>query len=398
MSVKGIQKLLSDQFLSSWEELIDFGRLRRYRTERVVSALKRAGLQGFISFKSDNIRYISSIRPITWEAGHLTRNIVLTDSNGKISLFVASGDFQRVKQNDPWLTNVKPLASMEDAGISSNVVADQLIPELASMGLLGSKLGLDSTTFYTIEAVRRTLESMGCTLVDGDDVLRDARKIKSSDEVRLLRGSAAMVDAGIEATRDGIESGRSENEIAGAALRTMYALGTEWMPSNPSVCSGRGPPRHFSTEKVVKEGENVVVDLSATNDGYCTRASRTFVAGKATSGREAVREFRSLYESALLKMNPGRSLREVMSDFVDAAHGKYLEPRLSFSGQGLSLIDAPYLSGMEGAEDERLEENMVVNVAARARDSEGRTFEISDVVHITGSGPIQLTRYQEDLD
>src|SRR5438094_791333 len=131
--------MLSDQFLSSWEELVSFDRLRQYRLDRVTSAVRDAGLDVLISFKSDSIRYISSLRPLIWEAGYQTRNIAIVDTRGNVCLYVASGDYQRVVENDPWLKTVKPLASMEDAGISSKVINDQLLPQLKEMGLAGAR-------------------------------------------------------------------------------------------------------------------------------------------------------------------------------------------------------------------------------------------------------------------
>src|SRR5437867_3145524 len=119
--------MLSDQFLSSWEELVSFDRLRKYRLDRVTSAVRDAGLDGLISFKSDSIRYISSLRPLIWEAGYRRRNLGMGAAGGNGCLYVARGASQRVVENDPWLKPVKPLASMEDAGISSKVINDQLL-------------------------------------------------------------------------------------------------------------------------------------------------------------------------------------------------------------------------------------------------------------------------------
>src|SRR5579872_255021 len=231
--------MLADQFISSWEELVNFDRLREYRLSRTLHEIKRLELDGVILFKADNIRYVSSIRPLIWEAGYQTRNFVILNKEGDISLFVASGDYQRVKLNNPWLSNVKPLASMEDAGIARRVVSDSLIPEIKRMNLGNSKIGLDVTTFYTTDFIRKSLREIGSDLDDsGETAIREARTIKSDDEMRLIQAAGGIVDAGLAASQDNIFAGNKENSVAGQALLTMYSLGTEWMPANPAVCSG----------------------------------------------------------------------------------------------------------------------------------------------------------------
>ncbi|MDE1852600.1 MAG: aminopeptidase P family protein [Thaumarchaeota archaeon] len=387
--------LLSDQFSTSWEELVNFDRLRKYRLSRVVSALKGEGLDAILVFKADNVRYVSSIRPLIWEAGYQTRNMVIADSRGNVSLFVASGDFQRVKENDPWLKDVKPLASLEDAGISSRVVEEQFIPELRKMGLLGSRIGIDATTLYTIDFLQKSLAKSGSTLEDGDEVMRKARAVKSSDELRLLKASSAIVDAGVEAARGMLAAGKTENETAGRALRTMYALGTEWMPSNPVVFSGPPPFRRFATGRPIEAGDRVVVELTAMNDGYCAGGSRTFIAGDAPVEGAADPELREAYGSVVKKLTPGTRLADLFATFRKWTHDAQAEASLTLRGTGLSLTDYPHATDPESAGTATLSEGMVAVVEARMTRLKKGVVQVSDTVHISGTGPVFLTKFQE---
>ena len=391
--------MLADQFVASWEELVNFDRLRKYRLSRVTKALKDAGLDALISFKADNVRYISSIRPITWEAGYQTRNMVIVDVKGNVSLFVASGDYQRVKENDTWLQNVKPLASMEDAGISQRVISELLLPELSRMGLRCGTIGLDATTFYTIDFIKRALTERKSKLVDGNVAMNNARAVKSVDEIRLIRVASAIVDAGISEASSNLIPGRKENEIAGKGLEAMYGLGSEWMPMNPVVFSGGGHFRRFSTDKAIRYGENVVVSLSAMNDGYCGEASRTFsIAGGSASWRDRRNSVGDLYSKMLPKCIPGSNTQELVSTYTNTLremgfgqpHGYLIR------GVGLSLIDLPLVGIDPNSQNARLEENMVINLQLRATKSGEETIQLSDTIHVGGSGPSLLTRFQEE--
>ncbi len=389
--------MLSDQFISSWEETVNFERLRKYRLGRVTSALKEAGLDGLITFKSDSVRYVSSLRPLMWEAGYQTRNMVIVDKQGNVCLYVASGDYQRVVQNDPWLGTVKPLASMEDAGISSRVINDQLVPQLKEMKLLGGRLGVDATTFYTLDFIRKAVGKKDASRVqDGDGIMRKARAIKSSDEIRLIRGAAAMVDGGLAEVQANLNPGRTENEVAGAALRLMYSLGTEWMPINPVVFSGPGGFRRFATSRGLRSGENATVNLSAMNDGYCAESTRAFGVGKTPSGATALRQaLRDSYDSLASKLSPGTRLRSVFEDYADAV-GKKANPHISIRGAGLSLTDLPSGYNIADGGDQKLEENNVIVLEAQLEHPVNGSVQISDTIHITNAGATRLTRYQEE--
>ena len=388
--------MLSDQFLSSWEELVSFDRLRKYRLDRVTSAVRDAGLDGLISFKSDSIRYISSLRPLIWEAGYQTRNIAIVDTRGNVCLYVASGDYQRVVENDPWLKTVKPLASMEDAGISSKVINDQLLPQLKEMGLAGARLGVDATTFYTIDFIRKAVGKGGPSLQEGDGVIRKARAVKSSDEIRLMRAAAGMVDGGFFEAKTNIVAGRTENEITGAALRAMYSLGTEWMPVNPVVFSGAGAFRRFATSNPVRAGDSVIVNLSAMNDGYCAEATRTFLAGRAPAATRALRAtLEESYNSLVRKLVPSARLRDIFAAYSNAV-GTKAHPHLSIRGAGLSLADLPQAHNASEAGGQKIEENNVVVLEARMEHPEDGSVQISDTIHATGSGASFLTRFQGD--
>jgi len=389
--------MLADQFVSSWEELVNFDRLRDYRVKRVKAALAEKDLDALILFKSDNIRYATSLRPLIWEAGYQTRNMAIVVRDGSMCLFVASGDYQRVIQNDPWLKHVKPLASMEDAGISEKVVNDKFIPELKEMRLSQSRLGVDATTFYTIEFLRKAIKGGGGELVEGDEVMRKARAIKSPDEVRLIQTAAGIVDGGLYHASSAIDRLPTENVVAGAGLRAIYGLGTEWMPINPVVFSGNRPFRRFATEKKIARGENVVVNLSAMNDGYCAEETRTFVAGKA-SGRSSLRStLRGIYNSLSLKLVTGARVGDIFSSFKgDAPRGT--EAFLSIRGAGLSLTDDPLAENAEEGADQRLLENMVLVLEARLESKRegGGCAQFSDTILIGHAGPRFLTRFQED--
>ena len=204
-----------------------------------------------------------------------------------------------------------------------------------------------------------------------------------------------MVDGGLAEAQSTLSPGRTENEVAGAALRLMYSLGTEWMPINPVVFSGPGSFRRFATSRALRSGENATVSLSAMNDGYCAESTRSFGVGKTHPGSAGLRQtLRDSYDSLAGKLSPGVTLKSLFEDYADGV-GKEGKAYVSIRGAGLSLTDLPLGNSIADGGDQKLEENNVIVMEARLEQPVNGSAQISDTIHITDAGANKLTRYQE---
>ena len=89
-----------------WEERVNWERLRKYRIDRIVEQLKKKGLRAVMLSKLDTIRYATSFRGVyTWQF-HGNRYIALITDEGHVSFFVGSGEYSKVRETMPWLTDV----------------------------------------------------------------------------------------------------------------------------------------------------------------------------------------------------------------------------------------------------------------------------------------------------
>jgi len=71
------------------------------------------------------------------------------------------------------------------------------------------------------------LEKKGLEVVDGQQVMLEARMIKTKDEIELLKTAAAMVDAAYESIARAIRPGARENDLVAVANQVLYSLGSE---------------------------------------------------------------------------------------------------------------------------------------------------------------------------
>jgi len=94
---------------------------------------------------------------------------------------------------------------------------------LHQYGLENEPVGVDVVEMPILSAFAKE----GITLVDGQQVFLEARRIKTKDEISLLTHAASMVDAAYEELYSFLRPGVKENECVGLVNKTLYDLGSE---------------------------------------------------------------------------------------------------------------------------------------------------------------------------
>src|SRR5262249_9700959 len=102
-------------------------------------------------------------------------------------------------------------------------VAHKICVELEQRGLLHEPLGVDAIELPVLFA----LQAEGIRVVDGQQLMQQARLIKTPDEVTLLSSACMMVDAAYEELYRFMRPGVRENECVGLVSKVLYDLGSE---------------------------------------------------------------------------------------------------------------------------------------------------------------------------
>ncbi len=103
-------------------------------------------------------------------------------------------------------------------------------------------------------------------------------EVKTEEELKWLRRAAGIAAEGMKCAAQLIRKGITELEIAAEIEYEMRRKGSEGTPFHTIVASGRNAaiPHATASNKVLKEGELVIVDLGATCRGYASDMTRTF--------------------------------------------------------------------------------------------------------------------------
>ena len=245
----------------------------------------------------------------------------------------------------------------------------------------------------------------GATWSVASELLRELRMHKDPDEIALLTLAAHAADRVVAQVAAGRLVGRTETDVAHEVRERVVAEGHDEahfaiVASGPNSAS----PHHDASDKVIRAGEPIVIDIGGTVGGYGSDITRTVwvTGGDPANGPDA--EFRRLYDvlqdaqsEATAAVRPGVACERidgVARGIIDAAG--YGDRFIHRTGHGIGLEghEEPYLVA---GSTEPLTPGMAFSVEPGIY-LEGRYgARIEDIVVCGDAGPIVLNEAPRDL-
>lgn len=257
--------------------------------------------------------------------------------------------------------------------------------DAATLGVDEEGLGLE--TSMAVEAALPALRSVAAS-----EIVRRARSSKLPGELDLLGRSARLAERGIEAAFDAARPGVTERELAAVVASAMIsgggALRLVVVTSGERSALVDAPP----TDKTLKPGDLLRLDVGCVVEGYCSDVARTAVVGEPDA-RQA-RYFAALLagqEAALAAVRPGVSPRELFGVAVEGVRANGLGGyRRNHCGHGIGLENYEPPLVMPG-EEEALQEGTVLCVETPYYEVGWGGMMVEDTVVTTAAGRRLLT-------
>ena len=186
------------------------------------------------------------------------------------------------------------------------------------------------------------LQKEGITIVDGQQLMSDARVIKTQDEISLLNHSAMMVDAAYDELYRAMKPGMSENQAVGLASKVLYDLGSEYVEAVNAISGERcNPHPHVFSDRVLRPGDPVYYDILHSYMGYRTCYYRCFTIGYASHAMiDAYKRCRDYLDASISLIQPGRTTAEIASVWPKAEEFGFPDEEAAFAlqfGHGIGL-------------------------------------------------------------
>ena len=342
-----------------FETRVDFRRLHRYRLGRAKQALKNSNVGALLLFDVNNIRYVTGTKIGEWERDKLCRFALLAGDKEPIEWDFGSAAVHHRLYCD-WLPPENFRAGM--LGMRGTVPpahglmqrhAKEIAGLLREAGVASMPLGVD-----LIEpGMWLALQAEGLKLVDGQQVMLDAREIKNQDELVLLNQAAAMVDGVYQMISEELKPGVRENDIVAKANKMLYEMGSDDVEAINAISGERcNPHPHNFTDRLIRPGDQAFFDILQSYMGYRTCYYRTFNVGRATdSQRDAYKKARHWIDSAIALIKPGQSTDVIAKAFPKAEEFGFPSEMDAFGlqfghGLGLALHERPIISRLVSLE------------------------------------------------
>jgi Xaa-Pro aminopeptidase len=387
-----------------YEQRVDFPRLRDHRLSRARAALDSSECGSLLLFDFYNIRYTTQ----TWIGGALgdkmTRYALLT-RDGQPMLWDFGSAARHHRLYSPWLDPENCLSGMlglrgaiaPTAGLMESAVK-QIKGLLEDAGVADQPVGVDIVEPPFLFEMQR----QGLQVVDAQQLMLDARQIKSADEIMLLTQAAAMVDGVYQDIVEALKPGIRENEIVALANKRLYEMGSDQVEAINAVSGERcNPHPHNFSDRLIRPGDQAFFDIIHSFNGYRTCYYRTFSVGSATpSQRDAYTKARSWMDAAIDTVKPGVGTDEVAAVWPRAEDFGFESEMAAFGlqfghGLGLGLHERPIISRLNSmTEPVELQVGMVFALETYCPASDGfSAARIEEEVVVTPDGPRLLTLF-----
>lgn len=262
----------------------------------------------------------------------------------------------------------------------------------------GSTVAVDDR-MWAVKAIelRRAMPSV--EQVAAGVVLSELRMRKSPSEVEQLKIAGAAIDRVHAQVPQWLAPGRTENEVA---KDIADAIGEEH-ESVDFVIVASGPngasPHHMASDRVIKVGDSVVVDLGGTTAaGYCSDSTRTYTIGEPAAGYAAdYAALQDAQDQACRAVAPGMTCEEIDAVARDilATSGlaDYFIHRTGH-GIGLETHEEPYIVA---GNRRRLEPGMAFSVEPGFYRAGIAGARIEDIVVCADNGVIMCNSRPHEL-
>lgn len=396
-------------FNVDYEARIDWDRLRRERVEKTQRHMKEEGIDALLLWQDDNVRYLTSQRAIMLQYRSVTHYGVLLAQDAGPVLFTSGGEIARVKEVMPWLPHAEAIPHMTEPGLVENVARGQILPYLKEFGVEEGRVGIDAATF----TMRRIFEKelSGVEWADGEAFMYMSRVQKLPEEIKVLQEATAIADAVTQTAMDTVRAGVRECEVAAEAMSTLFRYGAEFAHlASPFVASGErmSPPTRFATDKIIRHGDIVFIDIGAMWGGYFGDVARTVICGQPSRRQQEI--YTAVFEclqAGIAQMRPGATNVQAARAFIEKAaeHGldKNFINLYIGHGCGISPNEPPYVGeAAQGAMEMEFQPNMVFAIEPLIWVPDvrgGGGVRIEDMIWVREDGPEYMSRapYCEEL-
>jgi Xaa-Pro aminopeptidase len=220
------------------------------------------------------------------------------------------------------------------------------------------------------------------------ETLGGLRMRKDAAEYQKLKMNAAIADRAMQAAFAGIKPGMTENQVADIIKGHFSSEGAQpqfWIVG----AGGNGAfPHHSASERVIEEGDAIVIDIGGRKQGFPSDITRMAVVGVPPEGYGEIHTIVDKAVQAALKAARPGVPAHVVDDaargvITDAGYGEYFVHRTGH-GLGIDIHEPPYITATS---DVILDEGMVFSIEPGIYLPGRFGIRLEEIVILRSDGP-----------
>jgi len=331
------------------------------KVNRIRTHEKFLDVDGFLITKPQNVLYVLGFG-VESDVTIFIPNEEIKNHDDQILVFLNALEYDQAKKN---VENDEYLSKKVDIKLISPNQSNFISDTITDLNLETIGYEDDYISTKTYKDWQQKFKKIA--FVEMTDVIRDARKIKTYEEILRMEKAAEIGEIGFKTIYDIIKEGTTERELAAEAEYSMRKAGSDGTSFSTIVASGENSayPHSKTSDKKIKNGDLVIVDIGAKYNGYCSDMTRTFIFGKVDQvKKELINLVNESEQYALDHAKAGvncKSLDTLIRNFFKEKNKSWASRFIHSLGHGvgIDIHENPYLSPIS---EETLDSDMVVTI------------------------------------
>ena len=334
-----------------------------------------------------NFRYFTGLDSYFWESPTRPWFLLISQNKNPVAIIPSIG---KTALQKTWIKEIKtwPSPQPKDEGVSE--LKKYINKVLPNKGNIGCELGLESHLRMSIndfDYLRNSLSNL--KFIDASIIIWKQRIIKSQNEIKKIKEIILIASKVFDNFQNQINIGMTEIEICKIFKKELINEGADHT-LYMSCSSGNGGYDQIicdPSDKIIQNGDIMVIDTGTTLDGYFCDFNRNY--GFGSISKESINAYNYLWEATertLDKLRPGISCAEIYESLFDVLKNTGLQSnnvgRMGH-GLGLQLTEPPSIMKKDKSV---LEENMIITIEPSLEYSPGKMLVHEENVLITKGG------------
>ena len=309
------------------------------RIEALADQLLQRGLDWVALNPGPSLRYLAGL------SFHLMERpvVVLVGSNRRLKVILPELELAKVAD----LPFEAEIHTFGDDPATWQRIYETALQDISAIPL---RVGVEPTQlrFLELDLLRKALPN--ADFVDGSAALAELRMRKGVEELNAIRQAAIIAQNALLNTLETVKPGQSELQISAELMVQLFRAGSEVeLPFAPIVSTGPNTanPHASPTDRVLQEGEMLLIDWGASFGGYFSDITRTFFCGDPN---DEMKQIADLVERANAAARLGGRRGMVAGEvdklardiITEGGYGEYFTHRTGH-GLGMEAHEAPYI-------------------------------------------------------